>query len=198
MLDASLIDIWVRTEGFLVESFRVYLMVSEINGISRLVESDLVDCSFEIMGACERHTLSHRSVRMSLGLDQEHQMQRTPDRIAVYGTLKQNQSNHGFLAGQRYLGQEELNSITLFDLGPYPAAKLRESQGVCVEVYEITDEALARLDELEGYHPSAPDRGLYNRVKLETPSSHAWVYIYNHDVTGCHEIRFGEWFPCRN
>lgn len=122
-------------------------------------------------------------------------MHSKPDRVAVYGTLKRNHSNHDFLAGQKYLGQAELTSIVLYDLGPYPAAKLKESQGVCVEVYEITDEVLARLDELEGFDPSAPDESLYNRVELETSFSLAWVYIYNHDVSGCQEIRFGKWLP---
>lgn len=118
------------------------------------------------------------------------------NRVAVYGTLKGSHSNHDFLAGQKRLGRAELTSIVLYDLGPYPAAKLRESQGVCVEVYEITDEVLARLDELEGFDPSAPDESLYNRVELETSFGLAWVYIYNHDESGCQEIRSGEWLPC--
>lgn len=90
-------------------------------------------------------------------------------RVAVYGTLKKNPSNHVFLAGQTYLGEADLTSIVLYDLGWYPAAKLRQSQGVRVEVYEISDETLALLNRLEGFQASAPETGLYRRVQLETP-----------------------------
>jgi gamma-glutamylcyclotransferase (GGCT)/AIG2-like uncharacterized protein YtfP len=120
------------------------------------------------------------------------------NRVAVYGTLKQNQSNHSFLTGQAFLGCCELSTITLYDLGPFPAAKLSESPSVGVEIYQVSDETMARLDALEGYDPISPDEGLYNRVQLETPLGPAWVYIYNHDVTGWREIRSGEWLPCRN
>lgn len=114
-------------------------------------------------------------------------------RVAVYGTLKKNPSNHVLLAGQTYLGEADLTSIVLYDLGWYPAAKLRQSQGVRVEVYEISDETLVLLDRLEGFQASAPETGLYRRVQLETPLDPAWVYIYNHDLTGCHEICSGQW-----
>lgn len=37
-----------------------------------------------------------------------------------------------------------------------------------------------------------------NRIQLQTPFGLAWLYIYNHGVSGYPEIRSGEWFPCRN
>lgn len=50
-------------------------------------------------------------------------------RVAVYGTLKRGMSNHGLLRQSRFLGEESLTSLTLYDLGLFPAAKLEPSQG---------------------------------------------------------------------
>ncbi len=56
-------------------------------------------------------------------------IQRCP-RVAVYGTLKHGHRNHHWLNGADMLGQDRLTGITLYDLGPYPGAKLTPSTGV--------------------------------------------------------------------
>lgn len=114
-------------------------------------------------------------------------------RVAVYGTLKRHQSNHRVLAGSRFVGECSLSSIVLYDLGPYPGAKLERSQGVLIEVYEVDGPTFARLDALEGYDTASPDMGLYDRKLLDTPLGRAWVYIYNHAVSKGGEIRVGGW-----
>lgn len=114
-------------------------------------------------------------------------------RVAVYGTLKRSQSNHHILARSDFLGTCSLSSIVLYDLGPYPGAKLERSGGVLVEVYGVDARTFARLDQLEDYNPRSPASGLYDRVLLDTPYGEAWVYIYNHDVSGCRAIRSGGW-----
>ena len=113
--------------------------------------------------------------------------------VGVYGTLKKGQSNHHILADARFVGRCRLNQITLYDLGPYPGAKLSPGNGIDVEAYEVTREIFARLDELEGYNVEAPESGLYDRCQLETPFGAAWVYVYNGDVSGCPEILSGGW-----
>lgn len=118
--------------------------------------------------------------------------------VAVYGTLKQSQLNHSLLADQERCGEFQCDLITLYDLGPFPAAKLSNSDGILVEVYELDDLTFARLDELEGFNSESPESGLYNRIQIQTPFGQAWLYIYNHDVSGYPEIRSGEWFPCRS
>lgn len=120
-------------------------------------------------------------------------MESQTSRVAVYGTLKKHQSNHRLLAGQRRLGRCQLDAITLYDLGPYPAAKLVPSEGVDVEVYEVSRKCFARLDRLEDYNAAMPEAGLYDRVELETEFGPAWVYIYNRGVGGCRVIRSGGW-----
>jgi len=110
-------------------------------------------------------------------------------RVGVYGTLKRGHSNHGVLAGARYVGRCQVRAITLYDIGPFPGAKLRKSQGVNVEVYDVTDRVFARLDKLEDYKPHAPGAGEYDRRQLETPFGPAWIYLYNPDASGLPTIR---------
>lgn len=113
--------------------------------------------------------------------------------VAVYGTLKRGHSNHRLLGRARFLGTDHLRSIVLFDLGPYPGARRKPSQGVLVEVYEVHNNGLARLDELEGYNPKAPEWGQYTRQRLSTHHGDAWVYLYNKSVRGCRRITRGSW-----
>ena len=119
-------------------------------------------------------------------------IQRCP-RVAVYGTLKRGHRNHHWLNGADMLGHDRLTGITLYDLGPYPGAKLTPSAGVSVEVYAIDAERLARLDELEDYLPLAPTEGVYDRTVLATQYGDAWCYIYNPTVEATSLVKSGEW-----
>jgi len=119
-------------------------------------------------------------------------IQRCP-RVAVYGTLKHDHRNHHWLNGADMLGQDRLTGITLYDLGPYPGAKLTPSTGVTVEVYAINAEQLARLDELEDYLHNSPVKGMYDRRVLATQYGDAWCYIYNPPVEATSQIKSGEW-----
>ena len=119
-------------------------------------------------------------------------IQRCP-RVAVYGTLKHGHRNHHWLGGADMLGQDCLTAITLYDLGPYPGAKLMPSTGVVVEVYAIDAERLARLDALEDYLHHSPTEGMYDRAVLATTHGDAWCYLYNPVVEEASLIRHGEW-----
>lgn len=122
-------------------------------------------------------------------------MVQRPILVAVYGTLKKNQANHHLLAGQVFVDTCTLTDITLYDLGPFPAAKLQASQGITAEVYLIDAETLMRLDQLEGYDQEQPEQGLYNRVLVTTPYGEAWVYVYNDNVDDLPAITKGGWVP---
>ena len=119
-------------------------------------------------------------------------IQRCP-RVAAYGTLKRGHRNHHWLNGADMLGQDRLTEITLYDLGPYPGAKLTPSTGVAVEVYAINAEQLARLDELEDYLHHSPAKGMYDRRVLTTQYGDAWCYIYNPTVEAISLVSSGEW-----
>ena len=89
----------------------------------------------------------------------------------------------------------------LFDLGIYPAAiPTDDGSRVIGEVYELRNPAavLAALDEIEGYHPSEPDRSLYTRSEatamLENGElQQAWVYFYNAPLGRAQRIDSGDY-----
>lgn len=115
--------------------------------------------------------------------------------VAVYGTLKRGLSNDHYLQTATYLGNDSLNTISLYDLGPYPGAKAEPSAGIDVEIFSVTAQQLQALDELEEYEPEAPARGLYDRRLFSTCYGAAWVYLYNPPVSGMLPIRAGGWQP---
>jgi len=84
--------------------------------------------------------------------------------VAVYGSLRKGFENHFHLSGS---GSTFLrtDSLTGFDLyaAEYPYMT-RGSGQVVVELYDVSPEVLARLDELEG-HP-----GLYERTTVRSDS----------------------------
>jgi gamma-glutamylcyclotransferase (GGCT)/AIG2-like uncharacterized protein YtfP len=122
-------------------------------------------------------------------------MSETETRVAVYGTLKRGLHNFPLMQGARFVGCDRLTAITLYDLGPFPGARQEPSDGVDVEVFELTASHLRRLDILEDYLSNAPDKGLYNRISIQTRFGPAWVYIYNLPVRGLRVIRCGGWLP---
>jgi len=119
---------------------------------------------------------------------------RTP-LVAVYGTLKRGLRNHHWLDGADFLGGDRLTSATLYDLGPYPAAKLESSQGIEVEVFRVNARLLTGLDRLEDYRVRTPREGDYDRLVHATSFGPAWLYLYNRPVAGYPVIREGPWRP---
>jgi len=115
--------------------------------------------------------------------------------LAVYGTLKRGYRNHALIAQAHYIGCERLHEISLYDIGPYPGARLEASAGVEVEVYAVTPNQLVSLDLLEEYAPADPDASLYTRERLGTRFGLAWVYLYQGDIDGKTCLRSGSWSP---
>lgn len=116
-------------------------------------------------------------------------------KVAVYGTLKHGMANHRLLEGARYVGTDLLTSITLYDLGEYPAAVLEPSDGIVVEVYEVNTAHVAALDLLEELDARNSEAGLYRRSICQTRHGEAWIYIYNPAVENMPCIRSGSWTP---
>ncbi len=114
-------------------------------------------------------------------------------RVAVYGTLKRGRTNHHFLRGARFLGEERLPHLRLYDLGPYPGAVPGRSGSITVEMYEITPAHLSRLDWLEDCRQDLPAVGLYRRQQVATRCGPAWLYLYNRSVRGRRWLRSGRW-----
>src|SRR5438477_11415216 len=74
-----------------------------------------------------------------------------PTRLFVYGTLKRGFPGEAHMNGSRFEGPATTGrGYALYDLGRYPAVVVIGQGTVTGEVYWVTREHLARLDEYEG------------------------------------------------
>lgn len=113
---------------------------------------------------------------------------RTPELVFVYGTLKRGHGNHHWLAEAPFKGEAILPGVVLHDLGPFPMAVPGEGL-VRGEVYDVDAAGLARLDRLEGYPR------LYDRLPMPLADGRcAWVYLGRpHQVRHVCAIADGCW-----
>lgn len=106
-------------------------------------------------------------------------------RLFVYGTLKRGHRLHSHLKGQSYLGEgQTLPEFRLLNCGWYPAlVESEDGRSICGEVWQVDNETLKRLDEVEDV-----GSGLYERreISLLAPfdDAAAITYVYLQDVTG--------------
>jgi gamma-glutamylcyclotransferase (GGCT)/AIG2-like uncharacterized protein YtfP len=108
--------------------------------------------------------------------------------VFVYGTLRRGASNHHMLADSDFLGRHLTEPLyTMFLLGEFPAVVARGETAVTGEIYRISDEVFALLDELECY-PS-----VFSRQVIHTPAGETWMYLYNRLVGTGSTVPHGDW-----
>jgi gamma-glutamylaminecyclotransferase len=100
--------------------------------------------------------------------------------LFLYGTLKRGGSNHAYMHGQRFLGEAStVPKYKLYDLGGYPGMVAADAGGVSItgEIWEMDEDGLARLDELEDI-----EGGEYARegLTLLPPYAHLQVEAYRY------------------
>lgn len=122
----------------------------------------------------------------------------TPIIVFVYGTLRLGGENHHFLDSAKLLSVKSWTYGKLYDTGfGYPAMIEDRSKKVIGELYEINEELLASLDQLEDYMGPGKDN-LYERIIktifTEDGEVEAYVYIFLKDkVDSKLEISSGDW-----
>ena len=118
--------------------------------------------------------------------------------IFVYGSLRFGFELNHFLRNSRFVGLAFAEGFKMYDLGAYPGV-VRGEGIIYGEVYEIDDELLKKLDEVEDYTGSPSD--LYVREKIRVyfdPKRRYYldnvnIYVYNQDISGREVIIEGDY-----
>ncbi|MBO1625616.1 gamma-glutamylcyclotransferase family protein [Bacillus arachidis] len=117
--------------------------------------------------------------------------------VFVYGTLRKQQSNAHYLHRATCIAEEAWTHGKLFDTNEgYPAMIRSKEDKVYGEVYEVDDEILKKLDELEVYTGN-PEQDLYDRI-IQTIyfgdyNRDAYVYVVQNDEMLQRLISSGDW-----
>lgn len=115
-------------------------------------------------------------------------------KVAVYGSLRKGMGNHYTLSGAKYLGRFDTKPIfNLYSLGAFPGLKPKGKSSVVMEVYEVDDEGLKKVDRLEGYNSNSKNNDFYNRVTINTPFGLAYTYLYMRHVDPTDLVESGDW-----
>lgn len=113
--------------------------------------------------------------------------------VFVYGTLRQGgvREMPGLFPDAKFVGQANVSG-SLYDLGEYPGLLLGESNSSVIgEVYEIDDEILNKLDEIE----ATSDYGRKQvEVSLGNQRMRCWIYAPDSQVYSNRTlITSGDW-----
>ena len=95
--------------------------------------------------------------------------------VGVYGTLKKGQSANYKLGDSKFIANDKVPNVTMYNLGVYPAVVVDGSDNEAhVEVYEVDDNTLEVLDYYEGYP------NLYDKTVVTTDGNRE-ITIYTMD-----------------
>lgn len=117
--------------------------------------------------------------------------------VFVYGTLRRGQTNAHYMQGARCIADGAWTYGELFDTNEgYPAMICSNEVKVYGEVYEVNDDVLHKLDELEEYTGNA-ETDLYDRITqtvyVTDMEIHAYVYIAQDKKMLKKVIDSGDW-----
>ncbi|ALL24278.1 gamma-glutamylcyclotransferase [Bacillus albus] len=117
--------------------------------------------------------------------------------VFVYGTLRKEQTNAHYMQGAICIADKAWTYGKLFDTNEgYPAMTYSSEEKVYGEVYEVNDEILHKLDELEEYTGNA-ETDLYDRITQTVYATdreiEAYVYIAQDKKMILKVIDSGDW-----
>ncbi|MGC6425639.1 MAG: gamma-glutamylcyclotransferase family protein [Akkermansiaceae bacterium] len=117
------------------------------------------------------------------------------ERIFVYGALRRGASNHWRMEGAKFLGEATVTG-TLVKVDWYPGLVLDGVTQVLGEVYEVSANLLAELDDFEGL----TNGGLFDeydrviaRVEVGGQPLEASIYEWQKGVAGYEVVENGDW-----
>ena len=126
--------------------------------------------------------------------------------VFVYGTLKEGRPLDRKAFADTRLSVTPATIVgSIFNLGPYPAIKLKGKGVVQGEIHEFdkkdVKEIVKIMDRIEGYNPKGDEKhNLYNRrvVTAKTKDGEkleAYVYEYSNELKESMKIEDGLWEP---
>lgn len=105
--------------------------------------------------------------------------------LAVYGTLRQNNGNHGVLHynndGTEFVGKTKISGFQMFSLGGFPGITPVDNEyaTIDVEIYSINDKTLQSCRGLEGFYGPGDPYNMYNEEEVNTEFGMAKIYVWN-------------------
>lgn len=114
-------------------------------------------------------------------------------KVAVYGSLRKGLYNHRVLDGSEFIKETKTSfPANLRSFGPYPfvhTSNTEKASPISVEIYEVDDSGLQRLDHLEGYP------NFYDRTQFEfEDGTTAWMYHIETESNEDYElVDSGDW-----
>ncbi len=121
----------------------------------------------------------------------------SPNRVFVYGTLRQGGSNHFRMAGSRFVSSGHVKG-RLYRIDWYPGLMLDSDAGEVIgEIFDVTTEQLHELDVFEGLSAGEVEGSEYRRVLTDASdgerTTHAWVWEWIGPVDEANLIASGDW-----
>lgn len=115
-------------------------------------------------------------------------------KVAVYGSLRRGLHNAPLLEGQAYLGTTmTAHEYTMYSLGSFPAVNLTiPLSKIVIEVYEVDDTCLARLNRLEGFRGEGEDN-FYDCSPIETEAFGEALIYHMAPQRRTEIVRDGDW-----
>ena len=105
-------------------------------------------------------------------------------KIAVYGTLKSMYGNNRLMQGSTLVGTGWITGHRLYEAGiPFVVKDNTADYSIQVEVYEVPEDQLPRIDSLEG-HPTWYKREPTDVIMEDSTSLSSEVYKMAHQPEG--------------